>query len=92
LQFKTIAIFCGLGLLLSLVAAMLYGLDFTAFWRLASSGRGRSSSLASFATTLAPFPPSLRPLRERRRRWYGCIDRHGGSRLDRLVDAGARLH
>jgi hypothetical protein len=31
LQFKTIAIFCGLGLLLSLVAAMLYGLDFTAF-------------------------------------------------------------
>jgi hypothetical protein len=31
LQFKTIAIFCGLGLPLSLVAAMLYGLDFTAF-------------------------------------------------------------
>ncbi|WP_187437329.1 hypothetical protein [Bradyrhizobium rifense] len=30
-EFKTIAIFCGLGLLLSLVAAMLYGLDFTAF-------------------------------------------------------------
>ena len=30
-EFKTIAIFCGLGLLLSLVAAMLYGLDFTGF-------------------------------------------------------------
>lgn len=30
-EFKTIAIFCGLGLLLSLVAAMLYGLDCTVF-------------------------------------------------------------
>jgi hypothetical protein len=30
-DFKTIVIFCGLGLLLSLVAAMLYGLDFAAF-------------------------------------------------------------
>lgn len=30
-EFKTIAIFCGLGLLLSLVAAMIYGLNFTAF-------------------------------------------------------------
>lgn len=30
-EFTTIAIFCGLGLLLSLVAAMSYGLDFTAF-------------------------------------------------------------
>ncbi|MET4513754.1 hypothetical protein ABIB81_003071 [Bradyrhizobium sp. I1.7.5] len=38
-EFKTIAIFCGPGLLLSLVAAMLYGLDLTAFD--APSGRGR---------------------------------------------------
>jgi hypothetical protein len=30
-EFKTIAIFCGFGQLLSLVAAMLYHLDFTAF-------------------------------------------------------------
>ncbi|WP_426612817.1 hypothetical protein [Bradyrhizobium sp. McL0616] len=30
-EFKTIAIFCGLGLLLSLVAAFSYGLDFTPF-------------------------------------------------------------
>jgi hypothetical protein len=30
-EFKTIAIFCGLGLLLSLAAAMIYGLDFTPF-------------------------------------------------------------
>ena len=30
-EFKTIATFCGLGLLLSLVAALLYGLDPTAF-------------------------------------------------------------
>ena len=29
-EFKSIVIFCGLGLLLSLVAAMLYGLDFLA--------------------------------------------------------------
>jgi hypothetical protein len=29
-EFKTITIFCGLGLLLSLVAAMLYGPHFTA--------------------------------------------------------------
>ncbi|MCS3893424.1 hypothetical protein M2171_002557 [Bradyrhizobium japonicum USDA 38] len=30
-EFKTITTFCGLGLLLSLVAAMVYGLDYTAF-------------------------------------------------------------
>ena len=30
-EFKTIVIFCGLGLLLSLVAAMSYGLDLGAF-------------------------------------------------------------
>jgi hypothetical protein len=30
-ELKTIAIFCGLGLLLSFVAAMFYGLDFAAF-------------------------------------------------------------
>jgi hypothetical protein len=30
-EFKAIAIFSGLGLLLSLLAAMLYGLDFAAF-------------------------------------------------------------
>jgi hypothetical protein len=30
-EFKTIAIFCCLGLLISLVAAMSYGLDFAAF-------------------------------------------------------------
>ncbi|WP_426613749.1 hypothetical protein [Bradyrhizobium sp. McL0616] len=30
-EFKTIAIFCGLELLLSLVAAMLYGPDFMTF-------------------------------------------------------------
>ncbi|MCK1339332.1 hypothetical protein IVB38_25830 [Bradyrhizobium sp. 38] len=30
-EFKNVAIFCSLGLLLSLVAAMFYGSDFTAF-------------------------------------------------------------
>jgi hypothetical protein len=30
-EFKTIAIFCGLGLLLSLLAAMSFGLEFGAF-------------------------------------------------------------
>lgn len=30
-EFKTIAIFCCLGLLLSLVAAMSYGVEFTVF-------------------------------------------------------------
>lgn len=31
-EFKSVAIFCGLGLLLSLVAALSYGLDVAAFF------------------------------------------------------------
>ncbi|MGX0961437.1 hypothetical protein AB7M63_001886 [Bradyrhizobium japonicum] len=59
---------------------------------LAPLGCVRSSPLASFTAALTSLTATLRPLRERRQTGYGCIDRLGLSRLDRLIECGARLH